>query len=146
MNVQVVVFWVLMPCSDVVVRNVGNLPQHHDVKSPHSSVGIALGYWLDDRMIGIRIPAGAGSFSLRHRVQVGCGAHPASYPMDTGGCFPGGKVAEAWSWPLTYIQCRGQRMRGSIPLQGQLYHFLPLHTASCPKILEHYRLCSGINK
>jgi len=27
----------------------------------------------------------------------------------------GGKVAGAWSWPLTSIWCRGQRMRGSIP-------------------------------
>jgi hypothetical protein len=30
-------------------------------------------------------PAGAGNFSLHHRVQNGSGAHPASYPMGTGG-------------------------------------------------------------
>jgi hypothetical protein len=35
-------------------------------------------------------------------------AHPASYPMGTGGYFPGGKAAGAWSWPLTSIKCRGQ--------------------------------------
>jgi len=29
------------------------------------------------------------------------GAHPASYPMSKRGSLPGGKVAEAWSWPLT---------------------------------------------
>jgi hypothetical protein len=46
---------------------------------------------------------GAGNFSLRHRVQTSSGAHPASYPMGTRGCFPGGKEAEAWSWPLTSI-------------------------------------------
>jgi len=46
-------------------------------------------YGLDDRMIGVRFPAGAGNFSLRHHVQTGSGAHPASYPMGTGGCFPG---------------------------------------------------------
>jgi len=52
-------------------------------------------YWLDDRMIGVRIPAGAGNFSLRHRVQTGSGAHVASYPMGTWGSFPGRKAAGA---------------------------------------------------
>jgi len=33
-----------------------------------------------------------GDFS-HHRVQTGCGAHPASYPMNTRGSFPGGKAA-----------------------------------------------------
>jgi hypothetical protein len=33
----------------------------------------------------------------------GCGAHPASYPMSTGGSFPGGKATGLWSWPLTSI-------------------------------------------
>jgi hypothetical protein len=27
--------------------------------------------------------------------------HPASYPVGAGGSFPDGKVAGAWSWPLT---------------------------------------------
>jgi len=35
--------------------------------------------------------------------QNGSGANPASHPMGTGGSFPGGKVAGAWSWPLTSI-------------------------------------------
>jgi hypothetical protein len=47
------------------------------------------------RMIGVQFPAGAGNFSLRRRVQTGSEAHPASYPMDTGGYFPGGKAAGA---------------------------------------------------
>jgi hypothetical protein len=68
-----------------------------------SSVGIALGYGLDDRGSGVRFPAGAGNFSLHHRVQNGSGAHPASYPMGTRGSFPGNKEAGAWSWPLTSI-------------------------------------------
>jgi hypothetical protein len=50
-------------------------------------VGIALGYGLDDRGSGVRFPAGAGNFSLHHRVQ--------------NGSFPGSKAAEAWTWPLT---------------------------------------------
>jgi hypothetical protein len=43
------------------------------VKSHDSSVGIALGYELDDR--GSRVPfaVGAGNFSLNHRVQNGLG-------------------------------------------------------------------------
>jgi len=36
-----------------------------------------------------------------------CGAHPASYPVDTGGSFLKGRVVRAWSWPLTSTQCWG---------------------------------------
>jgi hypothetical protein len=64
-------------------------------QSRHSTVGIALGYGLDDQGSRVRFPAGTGNFSLRHRVQNGYGAHPASYPMGTGGSFPGCKAAEA---------------------------------------------------
>jgi hypothetical protein len=64
-------------------------------KSRDSSVGIALGYRLNDRGSRVRFPAGAGNFSLHHRVQNGSGAHPASYPMGIGGSFPWGKVAGA---------------------------------------------------
>jgi hypothetical protein len=60
-----------------------------------SSVSVATGYGLDDRMIRARVPAGAGNFSLRHRVQTSSGAHPASYPMGSGGPLLGGKVAGA---------------------------------------------------
>jgi hypothetical protein len=58
-------------------------------QSRDSSVGIALGYGLDDRGSRVRFLAGAGNFSLHHRVQNGSGAHPASYPMGTRGSFPG---------------------------------------------------------
>jgi hypothetical protein len=74
-----------------------------DVKSRDSSVGIVLGYWLDDRGCRVRFPAETGNFSLHHRVQNGSGAHPASYPMGTRGSFREGKAAGAWSWPLTLI-------------------------------------------
>jgi hypothetical protein len=57
--------------------------------SRDSSVGIATGYRLGDRMIGVRFPAGARNFSLRHRVQTGSGAQPASYPTVTRGSLPG---------------------------------------------------------
>jgi hypothetical protein len=59
------------------------------------SVGIALGYGLDDRGSRVRLPAGAGNVSLHHRVQNGSGAHTASYPMVTRGSFRGGKAAGA---------------------------------------------------
>jgi hypothetical protein len=78
-----------------------NSTVHYTEKSRHSWVGIALGDGLDDRGSRFRFPAGAGNFSLHHSVQNGSGAHPASYPMGTRGSFPGGKVAWAWSWPLT---------------------------------------------
>jgi hypothetical protein len=50
---------------------------------------------MDEQMIGVRFPAGAGNFYLHHSVQNGSGAHPASYPMSTRGSFPGGKAAGA---------------------------------------------------
>jgi hypothetical protein len=54
-----------------------------------SSVGIALGYELDDRGSRVRIPEGARNFSLHYSVQNGSGAHPASCPMGTRDSFPG---------------------------------------------------------
>jgi hypothetical protein len=60
-----------------------------------SSVGIALGYRLDDRGYRVRFPARAGNFSLHRSVQNGSGAHPASYPIGTGASFAGSKAAGA---------------------------------------------------
>jgi hypothetical protein len=64
-------------------------------ESRDSSTGVALDYRLDDRDSGVRFPVGAGNFSVHRRVQNGSGAHPASYPMGTGGSFLGGKAAGA---------------------------------------------------
>jgi hypothetical protein len=64
-------------------------------KSRDSSVGVALGYGLDDRSSRVRFPAGAGNFSLHHCIQNGSGAHPASYPMGTRDSYPGIKAAGA---------------------------------------------------
>jgi hypothetical protein len=65
------------------------------VKSRDSLVGIALGYGLDNWGSRVQFPPGAGNFSLRHCVQNGSGAHPASYSVGTGGSFHGDKVARA---------------------------------------------------
>jgi hypothetical protein len=67
----------------------------HLFKSRDRSVGIALGYRLDDRGSRVRFPAGAGNVSLHYRVQNGSEAHPASYSMGNMGSLPGGKVAGA---------------------------------------------------
>jgi hypothetical protein len=64
-------------------------------KSRDISVGIALGYGLDDRGSRIRFPAGVGNFSLHHRIQTGSGVHPASCPVVTRGSFLGGKAVGA---------------------------------------------------
>jgi hypothetical protein len=61
-------------------------------KSRDSSVGIVMGFGLDDRGSRVRFPAAVGNFSLHRRVQNGSGAHPASYPMGSRCCFPGGKA------------------------------------------------------
>jgi len=46
-------------------------------------------------MRGVRVPTGAGNFSLHHRVQTGSGVHPTSYSMGTGGAFLGDEAAGA---------------------------------------------------
>jgi len=40
-------------------------------------------------------------FSLRHHIQIGYGAHPASYSMGTWVIFFGGKECGVRSWTLT---------------------------------------------
>jgi hypothetical protein len=48
------------------------------------AVGIATGYGLDDREVGIGVLV-RSRISLLHVVQPGSEAHPTSYPMGTGG-------------------------------------------------------------
>jgi hypothetical protein len=68
---------------------------HPNIQSCDSSVGMALGYGLDDRNSTVRFPERADNFLLHHRVQNGSGAHPASYPMGNRGSFLAGKAAGA---------------------------------------------------
>jgi hypothetical protein len=60
-------------------------------KSRGSSGSIVSDHGLDDWAIEVRFLTGA-DFSSSPCVQTGSGAHPPSYPMGTGGSFPGGKV------------------------------------------------------
>jgi hypothetical protein len=66
---------------------------HHTAwkRSRGSSGSIVSDYGLGDRAIEVRSPTGA-DFSSSPCVQTGSGAHPASYPMGTGGSFPGGEA------------------------------------------------------
>jgi hypothetical protein len=61
-------------------------------KRGDSAVGIATGLTTKGSEFESRW---GQEFSLLHVVQTGSGAHPASYPMGTGGSFPEGKVAGA---------------------------------------------------
>jgi hypothetical protein len=45
-----------------------------------------------DWTAGVRSTTEAEDFSSNLYVQTGSGAHPASYTVGTGGCFPGGKA------------------------------------------------------
>jgi hypothetical protein len=60
-----------------------------------NSVGIVLGYWLDDQGSRVQFLVGAGNFSVHHCIQISSGAHPASHCMGTRGSFPGSKAAGA---------------------------------------------------
>jgi hypothetical protein len=70
-------------------------PNESPLKCNDSSVGMALGYGLDDRDSTFRFSAGAGNFSLYRRFRNGSGTHPASYPMGNRGSFPVSRVSES---------------------------------------------------
>jgi hypothetical protein len=77
----------------VVVDNK-NIRYPLRLMSRDSIVGIATGYGLDDREVGVRVQVGLRIFSTSSRPALG----PTQPPMSgTGGCFPGGKAAGAWS-------------------------------------------------
>jgi hypothetical protein len=59
-------------------------------RSRDSAVGMATGYRLDDRGVGVRIPVGSRNFLF----STSC-PDPAFYPMGTAGPFLEGKVAGA---------------------------------------------------
>jgi hypothetical protein len=65
-----------------------------------SSVGIATGYWLDYRGVGVRVPVGSRLFFCPRRRDRFCG--PLSR-LSNGhrGHFSWCKAAGAWSWTLT---------------------------------------------
>jgi hypothetical protein len=58
---------------------------------PDSLVGIATGYWLTTEGSDFESRWGQ-EFSLLYVVQTGSESHQSSYPVGTGGPFPGGKA------------------------------------------------------
>jgi hypothetical protein len=80
-------------------------------ESRDSSVGIALGYGLDDRGSRVRFPAGDGNFSLHYRVQNGSGAQWVPGALSLGVKWQGreadhsppssAEVKTAWSYTST---------------------------------------------
>jgi hypothetical protein len=86
-------------------------------RSRDSSVGVATGYRRDDGGVGTRVPA-RQEFSHFH-VQTDSGAHPVSYPMGTGGAFPGEGVKrqgrEADHSPVTTAEVKQMWIYTSFP-------------------------------
>jgi hypothetical protein len=68
-------------------KNVISRYQRHVMRN----IGALSDYRPDNRTIEVRFPAEAVNFASSLCVQTGSEAHPASYPMGTGGSFPGGK-------------------------------------------------------
>jgi hypothetical protein len=72
--------------------HVHALSLKQNLVSCDSLVVIATGYWQESPGSILTMQ----DFSLLHSTQAGSEAHPASYPMSTGG-----KAARAWNWLLT---------------------------------------------
>jgi hypothetical protein len=64
------------------------------MKSRDSVVGIATGYGLDERGVGVGVPVGSRIFSSPCRPDRLWGP-PNPYSMGTGGSLPAGKAAGA---------------------------------------------------
>jgi hypothetical protein len=75
--------------------------------SRDSVVGVATGYELDDREVGVRVPVGSRIFSSP-RCPDQLWGPPNLLSSGAWGLFSGGNVAGAWSWPLTSSYCWGQ--------------------------------------
>jgi hypothetical protein len=71
----------------------------HYLRSRGSSISIVSDCGQDDRVIGVRSPAGTKDFSSNLCVQTISEAHPSSCTMGTGGPFPGAK--RSWGMTLT---------------------------------------------
>jgi hypothetical protein len=116
----------VMTCAAIRVKGLRETAERRTHKQ--AGAGLRTGW------SGIRVPAGARNFSLRHRVQNGSGAHPVSYPMGTRCSFLGIKrprhevdhsptssaeVMNAWSYISTppYAWC-------SVKAQGEFYVYL----------------------
>jgi hypothetical protein len=69
------------------------------LSSRGSAVGIATGYGLDDKGVGIRVPVGSRIFISSCRPDRLWG--PTNLSNEYGGSIPGVIADWAWIWPLT---------------------------------------------
>jgi hypothetical protein len=74
--------------------------RYYYVRPCWSAVGIATGYGLDDRGVGVRVPIGLRMFTSPRRSDRLWGL-PSLSNGATSDYFPEGKAARAWSWLLT---------------------------------------------
>ena len=72
---------------------------------PNSTVSIVTRLWAALSRVWILAEASYFLFSKMSRPALG--AHPAPYSIGTWSSLSSGKVAGAWSWPLTSIKCKG---------------------------------------
>jgi hypothetical protein len=92
----------MLCCSNLLVINLNILRvtllfsfiTYQATMSRDSSVGIATGYGLVARGVGIRVPVGSRIFSSLRRPDRLWGP-PTSYPMGTGDSFPWDKATGA---------------------------------------------------
>jgi hypothetical protein len=95
-------------------------PCYKYLRQPGSSGSIVSDFRLDDRAIEVRSPAEAKDFSCSLCIQISSEAHPASYPMGTGGSpLPGvkrgrGVTLTTHSHPV--LRSRRSRSYTSVPL------------------------------
>jgi len=75
------------------------------IRSLDNSVSIVI--WLQAGRPGFYSLHGQRTFLFATAFRRNTGAHTASCSMGSRGCFPVGKAAGAWSWPLFTIWCRG---------------------------------------
>jgi hypothetical protein len=85
------------------------------IRSRDNGAGIATGYGLEDRVVGVRVTMRAIYFPL-HSVQTGSEAHPVSYPRDMGNSFPGDIAARALICDIHLPLAQRPTILGSIHL------------------------------
>jgi hypothetical protein len=93
-------------------RNQSALSPVHWLKYRRLDMHIVIMGTPHIQMAGVRFPAETENFSLRHRIQTGSGAHPASYPIGTGGSLPGVQLQHVFKkWVERCKKCIAFRWR-----------------------------------
>jgi hypothetical protein len=85
--------------NSVTTASFNILSIHYSLNRDSSILRQDTGWWAEEY-----------DFSFLHNTRTGSGA-PATYPIGIAGLFSGGQAAAAWSWPLTFKQCRGQEWK-----------------------------------